>query len=144
MSTELKIYECHNPACVVGTRHQPGTFTGGSTAAGRALLTGEPAESLVEGKDYGEGFCPACGDKGKATKGVHVVPPPREDPLEHIHAKARPILARRDDPNDPMTPEEAQEALGPIYAELRAAGGGAGGPLRVSLSGTAEVERGEG
>ncbi len=62
------VYECHNKACTLGTRQQPGRFTGGITADQVTLLTGAPAEHLEKGKDFGEGFCPNCGAKGKEAK----------------------------------------------------------------------------
>jgi hypothetical protein len=64
----MTTYECHNKACTLGSRFQPGLFTGGITADGVALITGQPASMLEKGKDYGEGFCPNCGEQGKATK----------------------------------------------------------------------------
>jgi hypothetical protein len=67
MSAETT-YECRNDACTLGTRRTPGRFTGGITADGVALITGEPAEALEAGKDYGEGFCPNCGERGRPAK----------------------------------------------------------------------------
>ncbi len=63
-TTEPKYYQCHNLACSLGARNAPGHFTGGITAAQVNLLTGAPEESLEEGKDYGDGICPNCGEKG--------------------------------------------------------------------------------
>jgi hypothetical protein len=60
-----KMYECRNKACVLGTPDQPGQFTGGITKEQVNLLTGKPVESLQSGEDYGPGFCPNCGAKGK-------------------------------------------------------------------------------
>ena len=60
-----KKYECHNPACVLGTVGQPGRFTGGITKEQVNLLTGAPADALEKGKDYGDGICPNCGTKGE-------------------------------------------------------------------------------
>ena len=66
--SELTTYECRSDACTLGTRGAPGRFTGGITAGGRFLQTGTPEELLEEGKDYGEGFCPNCGERGKPVK----------------------------------------------------------------------------
>lgn len=45
-------------------------FTDGASADLVNTLTGKPVESLEEGKDYGEGVCPNCGNKGEAI-GTH-------------------------------------------------------------------------
>lgn len=60
-----KLYVCHNPACTLGSIHDPGRFAGGMTAQGKHLLTGAPPESLKEGDDYGDGICPNCGQKAE-------------------------------------------------------------------------------
>jgi hypothetical protein len=62
----MKVYECTNQACSLGTVGNPGRFTGGITAEQQHLLTGAPLDSLEKGKDYGDGYCPNCGKKGKA------------------------------------------------------------------------------
>lgn len=59
------VYRCENKACTLGTRGQPGYFTGGITADQVTVLTGKPAEHLEKDKDFGEGFCPNCGERGK-------------------------------------------------------------------------------
>lgn len=59
------LYLCKNASCTLGTPQQYGRFTGGMTAVAKHLLTGRPLESLVEGEDYGDGFCPNCGVKGE-------------------------------------------------------------------------------
>lgn len=61
-------YLCENPACVLGVPGQPGRFSGGITSEQLHLLTGRPADELVEGEDYGDGFCPNCGHAGKEEK----------------------------------------------------------------------------
>lgn len=103
----LELYECDNPACTLGSRKEPGLFTGGMTAEGVNLLTGEPVESLTEGKDFGEGICPNCGEKGKATGETHesVV---GEDPYQAIHDE---VAARVNDKEDPLDSASAQEAV---------------------------------
>ncbi len=60
-----KVYECSNPACVLGTVGNPGHFTGGITASQLHILTGKPQADLKKDEDYGAGFCPNCGQKGK-------------------------------------------------------------------------------
>lgn len=63
------IYECTNVgACTLGTRDEPGRFTGGISAEQVALVTGKPLDHLVEDDDYGDGFCPNCGRKGRPLK----------------------------------------------------------------------------
>lgn len=59
-----KKYECHNPACVLGTVENPGRFTGGITKEALNVLTGKPVDDMKSGEDYGPGFCPNCGQKG--------------------------------------------------------------------------------
>lgn len=63
----MKTYECHNAACSLGTVGNPGTFTGGMEKEAKHLLTGQPVDSLEKDKDYGEGVCPNCGQKGKVA-----------------------------------------------------------------------------
>lgn len=65
-----KRYRCENPACSLGVVGSPGHFTGGSTASTVNVLTGRPVDSLVDGKDFGPGFCPNCGKPGKPEKAV--------------------------------------------------------------------------
>ena len=60
-----KTYLCENPACVLGTPGAPGRFTGGISKEQVNLLTGRPVDQLKSGDDYGPGFCPNCGAKGK-------------------------------------------------------------------------------
>jgi hypothetical protein len=61
-----KLYLCKNTACALGSLQQPGRFTGpGITKEALNLLTGQPVEQMKKGVDYGEGFCPNCGQKGE-------------------------------------------------------------------------------
>ena len=60
-----KTYRCTNEACVLGSRVSPGLFTGGITDEQVTLLTGRPTAELKKGQDYGDGFCPNCGEKGE-------------------------------------------------------------------------------
>lgn len=62
---EPTTYECHNKSCTLGSRSEPGRFTGGISAEQLETLVGSDAEKLVEAGKYGEGFCPNCGLKGK-------------------------------------------------------------------------------
>jgi hypothetical protein len=98
----MSLYECNDKTCVLGVPGQPGYFTGGTTAEQVNALTGKPVESLVEGKDFGEGFCPVCMTKGKKV-GEHksVV---GKDPHQALHNKIAKMVA---DPEEDLTAEEA-------------------------------------
>lgn len=61
MGESATLYHCDNDNI---------DFTGGAEAENIAILTGKPLESLDEGEDYGEGFCPNCGKKAEEV-GVH-------------------------------------------------------------------------
>ena len=61
----MKLYECTNKACSLGTVGSPGRFSGGITAEQVTLLTGKPPEHLKKGEDYGPGVCPNCAQPGK-------------------------------------------------------------------------------
>lgn len=101
------VYECHNEACSSGSRVDPGRFTGGITKEQVNLLTGDPVENMVEGRDYGEGFCPTCGQKGKATD-EEQISHTGSDPYQDLHDA---IQVRVDDPVDSLTARGAQAAL---------------------------------
>ena len=62
-----KTYQCTNKSCTLGSRGEPGLFTGGITPEQVNLLTGKPADQLKQGVDHGPGFCPNCGEKGTAV-----------------------------------------------------------------------------
>lgn len=64
------LYQCTNDGCSLGSRTEPGHFTGGMTAEQVNVLTGAPVESLTEGTDFGEGICPNCGKPGTEV-GTH-------------------------------------------------------------------------
>ncbi len=67
-----KLYKCENvAACALGAQGEHGLFTGGTTPEMHTMLTGVPPDDLEEGKDYGEGFCPNCGQKGTPTEEDH-------------------------------------------------------------------------
>ena len=61
----MKTYECHNPACSLGTVGSPGRFTGGIAPEQVLLLTGKPPEQQEKGVDHGEGVCPNCAQPGE-------------------------------------------------------------------------------
>jgi hypothetical protein len=67
----MKLYECRNKACSLGTAGAPGHFTGGIMAGQVQLLTGDPLEVIEEKGEYGDGYCPNCGHKGTALKEKH-------------------------------------------------------------------------
>jgi uncharacterized Zn finger protein (UPF0148 family) len=92
---------------------QPGHFTGGVTAEQVSAVTGKPLDSLVEDKDFGTGFCPNCGTKGKKD-GVHETLPKGKDPYDDLHQQ---IAERVEDPSDKLTMETSQDALEALVAE---------------------------
>lgn len=106
-----KLYECTNAACPLGDRDNPGRFTGGITAEGLQLLTGAPADQTKEGTDYGAGFCPTCGKKGKAAGTFE--PRAGRDPNAKLHEQVAALVA---DPDNPTTAENAQDALDELVA----------------------------
>lgn len=59
------IYECRNKRCDLGSRHDPGYFTGGITPEHALNLTGDPEAPS------GEGICPNCGEPGTDTGTKH-------------------------------------------------------------------------
>ena len=66
----MKIYQCDNPACPLGTLTQPGRFTAGGTIRQHAARTGEPFdETDPTVDDPVEGVCPNCGAEGVLTDG---------------------------------------------------------------------------
>jgi len=66
----VNTYQCENPACGLGTTHQPGKFTGGISHHHMHLLTGNPIPDDVEDPHAPlEGFCPNCGMEGALTDG---------------------------------------------------------------------------
>lgn len=108
MSTNLgTVYECHNKACSLGSRVDPGRFTGGISAATKNLLTGAPVESMVEGEDFGEGVCGTCGEPGTPTDEEHVSVK-GNDPYDEFHKE---VEARVADPDDSLTARGAQAAF---------------------------------
>lgn len=54
-----KTYLCTNKDCVLGTKGNPGRFSGGITQEQATMLGGDPEA------EHGKGVCPNCGQKGK-------------------------------------------------------------------------------
>lgn len=105
--SKTTLYRCDNPACTLGTRGAPGSFTAGISAYSVHVLTGKPVESLVDGQDYGDGICPNCGTAG-TPDGVHKTIPDGGDPHTDAHQA---VAARVADPSDPLDAAGAQAAL---------------------------------
>lgn len=106
------LYRCENPACPLGSLKQPGLFTGGITANQVFVLTGRPEDTLEEGEDFGEGFCPTCGVEGE-KEGVHEELPEGDDPYDDLHQL---VAARVADPADKLTADTAQDELHVLVA----------------------------
>lgn len=101
----MKIYECHNEHCPLGSRSDPGRFTGGITARQLEMLTGEPiGPEVVDPHAPIEGYCPTCGYEGKATKENHESHI-GTDPLGWAHKE---VEARVADPTDPLSEVDEQ------------------------------------
>ncbi len=89
---EMKVFECKNSACTLGTPGNPGRFSGGAEKEAITLITGDP-----EPEHFGEGVCPNCGTKGTEVKDV---PPPHKgtDPYQELHDEAAKKASDEDDP----------------------------------------------
>lgn len=114
----LTIYECHEPTCPMGTRTQPGRFTGGATAGQVLALTGQP-ELTDDGVQVAddvmlEGVCPGCGTVTAATDDVHEAHAADGDPLEQLHQQVHAMVL---DPDNPTTKETAQAVLNTLARE---------------------------
>lgn len=97
-------YRCENPACVLGSRSQPGVFVGGITKEQKTLMTGDPEPEV-----YGDGVCPNCGEPAVAhTPEVDLTPLEGSDPNQAIHDA---IAARVADDDDELDAAGAQAAL---------------------------------
>lgn len=60
------MYRCDNvESCPLGSRGEPGYFTGGITAEQVNVITGKPVDGMEKGVDYGPGICPNCGQPGE-------------------------------------------------------------------------------
>jgi hypothetical protein len=121
---KVKIYECSNEVCVLGVPGVHGHFSGGATAEQVMIKTGEPAENLKEGKDFGEGICPECGTKGKHVGELES--PGGKDELEEAHKKADKVASpkianiRKQLNDGDISPEEFEEQAAEISAEAQA------------------------
>jgi hypothetical protein len=121
---EVQVYHCTNSACVLGSVKDPGRFTGGISAEQVNLRTGRPVEEMTRGVDYGEGFCPVCGEKGKPIEpnpdegetGTHdFASGLRADPDQDIHDK---VLAAVVDPDQPdVDVNNAQAVVDELFAD---------------------------
>lgn len=109
MSEKLRRYRCENRACPLGSRSDPGFFTGGITAEQALMLTGDPDAP------HGDGYCPACGEKAVADG--HHRSAEGTDPYDELHQE---VAARVADPDDPLTAEGAQSVLHELVAEREA------------------------
>lgn len=107
MSESITLYECNNPGCSLNRSGDPGHFTGGITADQLHVLTGSPVETLTEGVDFGESFCPNCGKQGIAV-GEHEFLPQGNDPNQDLHDS---IAAKVADTSHPLTAALAQGAF---------------------------------
>lgn len=109
---EITLYECHNTSCPLGSKHDPGQFTGGITKEQATLLTGNPEPV------HGAGVCPTCGTPGTEI-GTHQSL--QGDDSNQAHHDA--VAARVADESDPLTGEDAQVALQELVGEEESADG---------------------
>lgn len=98
----MKVYECVNELCTLGSRTEPGRFTEGSTKRTLEVM-GLPLDT-----PHGEGYCPNCAEKGKLVEGESFKPHKGNDPYQKYHDE---IAKRVADPSDPLNADGAQEAL---------------------------------
>lgn len=106
MTAKLKAYRCETAACTLGSKHDPGLFTGGISQDQAVAISGNP-DAL-----HGEGYCPNCGEKAKADGTF--APLGGSDPNQEHHDA---ISARVADDNDPLTADDAQAALEALVGE---------------------------
>lgn len=124
--TLARVYECHNSACPLGSRKDPGRFTGGITAEALNLKTGEPLEHIIAEGKFGEGYCPECGEKATPEEpneetgktGYHdFSTADNADPYQELHeavvADITAAVADRlnDDSDDTVTKDNHDEVL---------------------------------
>jgi hypothetical protein len=98
--TEVTVYECNNMACALGSRRDPGKFSGGASQQLVLTITGDP------NAPYGDGICPSCGEPGTEV-GVQTLAQ-GHDPYQPLHDE---IANRVADPDDPINKDNAQDAL---------------------------------
>lgn len=110
----MNVYECNTPTCTLGTRKEPGRFSGGATKEQITVITGDP-----EPENHGDGVCPNCGEKGKQVGTF--TPAKGTDPYQRHHNA---IAARVADPDDPLDADGAMEALMELVPAKAATGDG--------------------
>lgn len=98
----VTIYECHNTACTLGVRSEPGRFSEGATAQQITLLTGNP-----EPENFGPGVCPNCGEVG-VEAGTDSAPHEGHDPYQPLHDEVQRIV---EDPDNKATGDDAMLIL---------------------------------
>src|SRR4051794_12779791 len=111
MREGLQAHQSGDEHCALGSRLDPGYFSSGMTAEGFFLITGNP--NGVEGEDFGEGFCPQCGQAGTASHDeVHAE---GTDPYEDLHAE---VAERVADPDHPLAADDAQATFEFLVGEM--------------------------
>lgn len=118
--TVAPVYLCHNPACGLGSRKDPGRFTGGITAEALHIKTGEPLEVIIAEAKFGDGYCVECGEPGTPAEpnevtgetGFHdFATGQNSDPYQDIHDQVDADLrgavdAKLGDPSDSSVTDE--------------------------------------
>lgn len=113
-----QVYECHNPQCPLGSRKDPGRFTGGITEAQLETIYGTTTEEerTAENVGWGEGHCPNCGQKGTpvTVDGEPLIHESLvgEDPNQDLHEEVHGLVLNKE-----INPEDAQEALETLVDE---------------------------
>jgi len=110
----VKVYECQNERCPLGTADTKGKFSGGLTPEGAAVLGLDPETPT------GDGICPNCGKPGKSLDETQVFNKGTDPYARHHKA----IHARVLDEADNLTADDAQAALMELVPEKQAVGGG--------------------
>lgn len=114
----VSVYECHNESCTLGTRSEPGRFSGGASQHTVMLITGDPE------REYGEGICPNCCTRGEKVED-NFTPAVGEDPNQDLHdaiaAKTRPQMFEAMDPSNELTIEDYRDRAMDDQAKLEAA-----------------------
>lgn len=128
-----RLYECHNSACALGSRKDPGRFTDGITAEALNVLTGDPVEAIIAEGRFGEGFCPTCGEPGVAVEpnedegetGYHEFDAHDGDPHQDLHdqidgeIRAAVNTQLADPANDTVTKENVKDVLSAAVSQAQ-------------------------
>jgi hypothetical protein len=120
----MKLYECNNKNCELGTEGHTAYFTEGMTSGMKSARTGIPLENLEENKDYGEGICPVCGKPGKPAS-HEFEPLVGNDRWDERHqeadkkARMKIEAVTKDYQNGDITDDEFRTALAEISAEAQ-------------------------